>query len=81
MPLRLTTRRVWRDTVRALIEIGFIIFLFYSNLLMGEFTVGNGAGKSLTMALRDVVTGKNFAIALGSAAIGFLFFEYLRKRL
>jgi hypothetical protein len=26
-------KNVWR----ALIEIGFIIFLFYSNLLMGEF--------------------------------------------
>jgi hypothetical protein len=26
-------RNVWR----AVIEVGFIIFLFYSNLLMGEF--------------------------------------------
>ena len=26
-------KNVWR----ALIEVGFIIFLFYSNLLMGEF--------------------------------------------
>jgi hypothetical protein len=79
--LKLTTRRVWQGVARAIVEIAFIIFLFYSNLLMGEFTVGSGAGKSLAMALHDVVTEKNFAIALGSAALGFLFFEYLRKRL
>src|SRR5271165_6817141 len=30
---------------RAVIEIGFIVFLFYSNLLMGEFTRANGRGK------------------------------------
>ena len=30
--------------LRAVIETGFIIFLFYSNLLMGEFrTLGDGA--------------------------------------
>jgi hypothetical protein len=38
-------KNVWR----ALTEIGFIIFLFYSNLLMGEFTrSGMGRGKGLT---------------------------------
>ena len=26
-----------KHVLRALIEVGFIIFLFYSNLLMGEF--------------------------------------------
>jgi len=26
-----------RDVWRAVIDVGFIIFLFYSNLLMGEF--------------------------------------------
>jgi hypothetical protein len=34
------------SVLRACIEIAFIIFLFYSNLLMGEFTVGNGKGKT-----------------------------------
>jgi hypothetical protein len=78
---RATYRRLWKPFWRALVEIGFIIFLFYSNLLMGEFTLGNGRGKSLLLALRDVVTEKNFAIALGSAILGYLFFDHLRKRL
>ncbi len=67
--------------LRAAIEIAFIVFLFYSNLLMGEFTRGNGAGKTLGAALVDVFTPANFAIALVSAGIGYLVFEYLRKRL
>lgn len=74
-PRRLTP--VWR----AFIEIGFIVFLFYSNLLMGEFTRTNGEGKTLLFALRDVVTITNFAIAIFSALIGYLVFEYLRKKL
>ena len=64
-----------------MIEIGFIIFLFYSNLLMGEFTVANGQGKTLVFALNDVFTGVNFVIALVSALIGYVVFELLRKRL
>ena len=66
--------------LRAVIEISFIVFLFYSNLLMGEFTVANGPGKSLAAALADVVTGKNLLIALVSATIGYLGFEFLRRR-
>jgi len=66
---------------RAAIEIAFIVFLFYSNLLMGEFTRSNGPGKSMTVALRDIFTGTNFAIALFSALIGYLVFESLRKQL
>jgi tRNA(Met) C34 N-acetyltransferase TmcA len=66
---------------RAVIEIAFIVFLFYSNLLMGEFTAANGRGKSLLTGLMDIFTLANFAIALVSAAIGYLIFESLRKRL
>jgi len=33
------------------------------------------------VALVDIFTGTNFAIALVSALIGYLAFEYLRKRL
>jgi hypothetical protein len=66
---------------RAVIEVTFIVFLFYSNLLMGEFTAGNGRGKSLIFALNDILTGKNFAIAVVSALIGYVGFEYLRKKL
>jgi hypothetical protein len=65
---------------RATIEVAFIVFLFYSNLLMGEFTVANGRGKTLGAALADIFTSTNFLIAVFSALIGYLVFEYLRKR-
>jgi hypothetical protein len=48
---------------------------------MGEFTSNNGHGKSLTYALKDIVTGKNFVIAIISALIGYVVFERLRKSL
>jgi len=66
--------------LRAMVEIGFIIFLFYSNLLMGEFTRTNGPGKSLAFALRDIFTINNFVIALISGLIGYVVVEFLRKR-
>ncbi len=66
---------------RAVLEVAFIIFLFYSNLLMGEFTSSNGHGKSMTYALNDIFTGKNFVIAIISALIGYVVFERLRKTL
>lgn len=74
-------RRRLNSIWRAVIEVGFIVFLFYSNLLMGEFTASNGSGKSMAFALRDIFTGTNFAIALISALIGYVVFEYLRKKL
>ena len=64
-----------------MIETAFIIFLFYSNLLMGEFTASNGRGKSLAFAFHDIFTGTNFVIAMISALIGYVVFEYLRKKL
>jgi hypothetical protein len=66
---------------RALVEVGFIIFLFYSNLLMGEFTQSNGQGKSLAFAVKDIFTTANFGIAIFSGLIGYVVFEYLRKRI
>jgi hypothetical protein len=72
---RLTT--LWR----AVIEVVFIVFLFYSNLLMGEFTATNGQGKSLAFVLNDMFTGANLFIALISSLIGYVVFEYLRKKL
>lgn len=66
----------------ALIEIGFIIFLFYSNLLMGEFErSGIGIRRGIVWALRDVFTLPNFAIAAAAAVIGYGLFEFLRRRL
>ena len=66
---------------RAIVEFAFIVFLFYSNLLMGEFTRSNGQGKTLWFAMIDVFTGTNLAIALVSALIGYVVFEFLRKKL
>jgi hypothetical protein len=76
-----TNQRRLTSLWRAVIETGFIVFLFYSNLLMGEFTVANGRGKTLSAALMDIFTITNFAIALVSALIGYLVFEFLRKKL
>jgi hypothetical protein len=70
-------KSVWR----AVIEIGFIIFLFYSNLLMGEFErSGMGQKWGLAWALRDVLTVDNFEIAALAALVGYAFFEFLRKK-
>ena len=64
---------------RALIEVAFIVFLFYSNLLMGEFTVTNGHGKTLAFALGDILTVTNFSIAMIAALIGHAVFHSRRK--
>jgi hypothetical protein len=70
-------KNVWR----AVIEAGFIIFLFYSNLLMGEFErSGMGQKRGLVWAIGDVFTAANFEIAAVAALIGYIFFESLRKR-
>jgi hypothetical protein len=74
-PRKLTP--MWRATV----ETGFIIFLFYSNLLMGEFTRANGGGKSLAFAIEDIFTVTNLVIAVISGLLGYLAIEYLRKQL
>lgn len=66
---------------RVVIEVAFIVFLFYSNLLMGEFTRINGRSKTLSFALLDIVTPTNFLIALVSALIGYVIFEFLRRKL
>ena len=66
---------------RAVIEVGFIIFLFYSNLLMGEFGRTNGQGKTWAFAIEDIFTATNFAIAVLSGLVGYVVVEYLRKKI
>ena len=73
-------RRRTKAITKAFIEIGFIIFLFYANLLMGEYTA-NSRHRTLIAALRDIFTLHTFSIALIAAVAGFVFFEQLRKRL
>lgn len=70
-------KSVWR----AVIEVGFIVFLFYSNLLMGEFErSGMGQKRGVAWAIGDVFTAANFEIAMIAALIGYGVFEFLRKR-
>jgi hypothetical protein len=68
--------------LRAITEVGFIVFLFYSNLLMGEFThSGKAQERGLVWAIGDVFTLSNLAIALIAALIGYVLVEVLRDRL
>jgi hypothetical protein len=70
-------KSVWR----AVIEVGFIIFLFYSNLLMGEFErSGMGQKRGIAWAIGDVFTTANFEIAMIAALMAYSLFEFLRKR-
>jgi hypothetical protein len=73
----LMKKNIWR----AVIEVAFIIFLFYSNLLMGEFErSGMGRRNGIRWAISDVLTRANFEIALIAALLGYAFFEFLRKK-
>lgn len=64
-----------------MIEVGFIVFLFYSNLLMGEFgRSGKGRELGLAWAITDILTPANFTIAIVAALVGYVVFEFLRSR-
>ncbi len=70
-------KAVWR----AVIEVAFIVFLFYSNLLMGEYgRFGRGQTMGLAWAIADILTAANFAIAIIVALIGDVVFEFLRSK-
>ncbi|MGB6875321.1 MAG: hypothetical protein WBD87_04745 [Candidatus Acidiferrales bacterium] len=70
-----------KNAWRGLIEIGFIVFLFYSNLLMGEFErSGMGRRNGLLWAVSDIFTTSNLEIAAIAAVIGYILVESLRTR-
>ena len=70
-------KNIWR----MLVEIAFIVFLFYSNLLMGEFErSGMGQQRGWAWAFSDVFTVSNLEIAVVAATIGYLLIEFLRTR-
>ena len=70
-------KSVWR----AVIEVAFIVFLFYSNLLMGEFErSGLGTRKGFASAMVDIFTVANFQIAMVAALLGYGLFEFLRRK-
>lgn len=67
---------------RTLIEVGFIVFLFYTNLLMGEFErSGQGLRKGIVWALSDIFTKSNLAIAAIGAVVGYALIELLRSKI
>jgi hypothetical protein len=66
--------------LRGVVEVGFIIFLYYSNLLMGEYErSGSGRARSLLWCVHDILTESNFMIAVASALVGYVVIELLRK--
>jgi hypothetical protein len=70
-------KNIWR----AIIEAAFIVFLFYSNLLMGEFErTGMGRQRGFLWAVTDIFTPENFAIAIFAAIVGYLSFDFLRRK-
>ncbi len=68
-----------REFARAVVEVGSILFLFYANLLMGEYVRSSDPRKTFLFGLRDVVTAKNLGIGIVSAVVGYVVFERLRK--
>ncbi len=67
--------------VRAVVEVGFIIVLFYANLLMGEFgRSGAGQSRGILWALNDIFTARSFEIAIFAGAVGYVVVEYLRSK-
>ena len=72
-----------KKLLRALAEIGFIIFLFYTNLLMGQFTRSHAALRApgFLSAVYEVFTPANALIGLIGAIIGYFVIEGLRKHL
>jgi hypothetical protein len=71
-------KKIWRGVT----EVGFIIFLFYSNLLMGEYTrSGAEQGRGFWWAVEDVLTSANLLIAVIAALIGYVIVEFLRRKL
>jgi hypothetical protein len=75
--LPIMKKAIWR----AVIEVGFIVFLFYSNLLMGEFShSGKGHEMGVAWSIADILTLANFAIAITAAFIGYVVFEFLRSK-
>ena len=66
---------------RAIIEVGFIVFLFFSNLLMGEYErTGQAQSRGLAWALGDIFTATNLAIAIFAGIAGYVVVEYLRGK-
>ncbi len=75
--------KTWKRILRAIAEIGFIVFLFYTNLVMGEYTRAHRAPNALPLlsAMWDVFTITNAIIALVAALVGYVVIELIRTYL
>lgn len=70
-----------KRVVRAVVEVGFIVFLFYANLLMGEYErSGDARTRGILWALDDIFTQRSVEIALFAGVAGYLVVEYLRGK-
>ena len=78
----MTEKRKNAPVLRAFIEMSFIIFLFYANLLMGEFTQSKiDGGRKFLPALMDIFSIQNFLIAIAASIIGYFVFSFLRNKI
>jgi hypothetical protein len=76
------TNRLQRNPMwRIAIEILLIVFLLFAVRLMGEFTATNDQGKSLALALNEIITLTNCAVSTISALMGTVVIEFVRKKL
>jgi hypothetical protein len=70
-----------RNIRRILLEMAFILFLFYANLLMGQYNLGHSfADKPILVAISNICTVDNLIIGIAAAFVGHVAFDYLRKR-
>jgi hypothetical protein len=69
---------VWRTAI----DIGFVIFLLYSNLLIREFgRSGIGWKMGLAWAIRDIFTTANLVIVATTALIDYAVFDFFGNTL
>jgi hypothetical protein len=71
-----------KQFLRAVVEIGFISLLFYSNLLMGKYDrSGLAHTRGLVWALEEIVTPSNLVICIVAGLTGYVVVEFLRRML
>jgi hypothetical protein len=70
-----------KKILKTAVETGSIVFLFYANLLMGEYIrSGPGQQHGFLWALINIFTWANFLIAIIAALFGYVIFQFLRKK-
>ena len=74
---RLQRNPMWRIALEGLL----IVFLLFVVRLMGEFTATNDQGKSMALALNEIFTLTNCAVAAMSAVMGTVVIEFVRNKL